>query len=173
MTIAAANLVGYVATGVMLSAYLLKDHRRLCVTVSVGLALFAAHYALLGAFTTAVMCVFSAVRYCASPWALGRDDATRLRLTVLALIVGIGLCISTWQDWRSVIALVGNFILIVGGFHLRDGNFRRLLLASDVAFAVNAVVVGSVPGLVMCACAILLNAGTIIRAGSRQSLAAL
>ena len=70
-----------------------------------------------------------------------------------------------------MIALIGTSILVVGGFHLRDGNFRKLLLASDIAFAVNAMLVGSVPGLAMSASAILLNAGIMIRAGGRQSLA--
>ena len=144
----------------------------MCVAVSFGLTIFATHYALIGAITTAVMCVFSAVRYCASPWVLGRDDATRMRLTALAMVVGAGLCVATWQDWRSMIALIGSFILIVGGFHLRDDNFRKLLLASDIAFAVNAAVVGSVPGMVMCGCAILLNTGHMILAGGRQSRAA-
>jgi hypothetical protein len=169
MTPLLISAIGFAGAAFTLGSYLTRRHAALCFVLSAGLVLFAIHFQLLGSTTTAVLCLYGAARYIASPWVLGKSSALRWRLTGVALAGVVAIGVLTWSDWRSGVSLAGNLILVAGGFQLRDADFRRLLLLSECVFLVNSAVFGSVPGVLLSACCLALNGATLARSRVRAA----
>jgi len=157
------NIIGIIGATVALSSYLARTHLRLCFLVASGLMILAAHYQLLGASTTAVLCIFGAVRSLFGSWVSLQQERTRMALTVAGITLTLILTEITWLDWRSSISMLASLILVWGSFQLRDVQFRKSMLLVEVVLGINAAVLGSKPGVILAVCGFLLNFWVLVR----------
>jgi hypothetical protein len=158
-----ADALGFAGTGIALGSYVARSHRVLCSSVAAGMVLLSAHFWLLGAFTAAWLCLFSAGRSFAAPAVSELGKPYRLAATAIGVACVLLLGTVTWQDWHSVLAILGTGLLVVFSFNLKDRRFRHSLLAVECVFAANSVAIGSVPGLCLALTGFALNALVLIR----------
>lgn len=156
--------LGYLGAGVLLGSYLARSTLSLCLATSVGLALMAGHFWFLLAYTSSVMCALGALRALATPKValLSRKARTLWTVSGIALTLAVGLV--SWTGWESAPALLAAVLAVVFGFNLQGAAFRHSLLVLELLFALNAMVVHSVPALLLSLGGLALNIAFLARA---------
>lgn len=111
-----------------------------------GCMAFAAHFALLEAFTGGVMSLLAALQaVLAIP--LGRDP--RFRISYIAVLPVIAATMAlTWTGLPSAFAAVAMALISVGRYQTDVVRLRILMLACVPFWSGHNILVGSIPGLI-------------------------
>lgn len=155
-----AQLVGYVALVLGVSAFLQKSDTKLKVLIAGESIAYFVHFILLGNFTASGSAMISCLRNLISlksrsPWWVAV-------FVVLNLIVGV-LLAKHLVGWLPVVASC----LATGAMFLLQGIFMRLvLLICTLLWLINNILSGSIGGTVLEALIAITNLSTIIRLAS-------
>jgi hypothetical protein len=152
-----AQLLGYVALVLGVSAFLQRDDRRLKLLLSAECFVLVAHFALLGRPPAATSALVSGVRtglaaWYRSPWLAAVTAAATVGL---ALLVG-----TTGAGW---IPVFGSSLGGIALFTMRGIPMRLLVLASTCCWLVNNVLAGSIGGTVLESLIAATSVTTIVR----------
>ncbi|MEM1447566.1 MAG: YgjV family protein [Planctomycetota bacterium] len=128
--------------------------RRGMLLAQVGVSVFfGAHYALTGAVTGAIMNTLAMVQ---ALLAIPLGERPGFRIAYLATLPVIAACLwASWSGPPSAFAAAGFALVSLGRYQLSTIRFRVLLLAAIPPWIAHNVAVGSIPGLVADACALV------------------
>ncbi len=155
--LAPAQLPGYLAFVLGVTAFLQRDDRRLKLYLVAEAAAYVVHFALLGNPTAASSASVSGVRTLLSV----RFRSRRLAVAVMAAYLMLGAALSrTAAGWLPV---VGSCLATWGMFTLAGIRMRILVLASTLLWLANDVLSGSVGGTVLEGFVATVSAYTIVR----------
>lgn len=138
-----AQLAGYVALVLGVSAFLQRDDRRLKLLIALECFVYVGHFALLGRPPAASSAAVSGVRNLVSVW---------FRSAWLAgASVAANVAIALWLDTRGSgwIPVVGSCLGAIAVFTLRGVPMRLLLLSSTALWLLNNVLSRSIGGVVL------------------------
>jgi hypothetical protein len=117
---------------------------------------FAAHYLLTGATTGAVM---NGLAMMQALLAIPLGERPGFRVAYLATLPVIAAAVAlSWSGLPSAFAAAGFALVSLGRYQLSTIRFRALLLVAVAPWAAHNVAVGSVPGLIADACALVTGA---------------
>jgi len=157
-----AQLVGYVALVLGVSAFLQKSDTKLKVLIAVESLAYVVHFILLGNFTASGSALISCLRNLTSlksrsPWWV-------VVFVAINLVIGV-LLAKHLVGWLPIIASC----LATGAVFLLHGIFMRLvLLVCTLLWLGNNILSGSVGGTVLEALIALTNLSTIVRLASER-----
>jgi hypothetical protein len=154
-----AQLAGYIALALGVTAFLQKSDRRLkFFNATQGLA-YALHFGLLGNLPASASCVVSSAR---SFLAL-RYRSLWLGAAIIAVNVALaGAFVKSPAGWLPV---VGSCVATVAIFRMRGIPFRCVLLVSTLLWLANNVISRSIGGTILEVSNAVVNISTIIRLG--------
>ena len=152
-----AQVVGYLALILGVTAFLQKSDQRLKFFNATQSLVYALHFVLLGHLPACASALVSSLRSflalrSRSLWLGGAMIVANLALGV-AFVTG-------WAGWLPVI---GSCIATYAIFTMRGIPFRLVLLASTLLWLANAIVTGSIGGTVLELANAAINLSTIIR----------
>jgi hypothetical protein len=151
------QIVGYLATAVNISAFALTRDAALKRTLAAGSVLLAVHYAMLSSWTSALTVLFIASRQGLAVFAPQFGARRRLILGIAYLALFTAILVLTWigpiSIWPWLAAINATYAL----FWLSGVRMRSQLMASDVFWLINAVLVGSAGHFVASIIAITIN----------------
>lgn len=160
-----AQLVGYLAFALGITAFLQRSDRRLKLLNAAQSLAYAAHFLLLGNLAAAASAVISSTRSLL---------ATRWRSVPLAVFfvlfnVGVGAWIVTsWTGWIPVVASSLSTIAI---FLMQGVRMRLTILVATLLWLANNILSGSIGGTTLEAFVALANITTIVRMLRRPTAA--
>lgn len=149
--------LGLLAALVAFFGYTNKDDRALRLLIAMSALIFAVHYFLLDAFTTAAVLGLSAARQAISGWVFTRTLKTRGVFTMLFAAALVWISVLTWQGPQSILPAlaIANATWIF--FWTKGRALRKGMVATDAMLCVNALLVGSLSGFVMHLAAVALS----------------
>jgi len=149
--------LGLLAALVAFFGYTNKDDRNLRILMAISALIFAAHYVLLGALTTAAVLALSAFRQAISGWVFSRSLRTRGLFTLIFMVALAWISALTWQGPQSILPAlaIANATWIF--FWTKGRALRKGMVATDAMLCVNALLVGSLSGFVMHLAAVWLS----------------
>lgn len=133
---------------------LMRDRRAILVGQAAQVACFGGHFALIGAYTGAAMCMLSLVQLTAAALPRGRGTAVAFWATAPAIAI---LATLTWHGPASAAAAVGLALGTLGRWQERAVPMRWFFLGSSMAWASHNVLVGSPFGMATDALALATN----------------
>lgn len=144
-----ADVVGYIALAIMVVALIRKDSRHLLLMISVGVLLWAVHYALLGAMPGAVTHAIAAVGVFLAH--AQRDASYRARMLCALIFSALGVAGSLYYGITAAnsVAAIGCVVMTTSQYLLRGVRMRQGFLAGEALFFIFALLVGSVPGMMV------------------------
>jgi hypothetical protein len=152
-----AQLVGYIALALGITAFLQKSDDRLKFFNATQGLFYALHFILLGnlpasaSSLTSSLRSFLALRY--RSWALG--------IVMFCANVALGVAFArTRAGWLPVI---GSCIATIAIFTLKGIPFRAMLLASTLLWLANNIITGSIGGTLLEVANATINVTTMIR----------
>ncbi len=152
-----AQLLGYLALVLGVSAFLQRDDRRFKLLLVAECVVYVGHFALLGNPPAAASTAVSATRNLLSL----RFRALWLALASVAATVGLAVALGT--HGRGWIPVVGSCIGGIALFTLEGIPLRVVLLTSTALWLVNNVLSGSVGGTILEALIATASVSTIVR----------
>lgn len=161
-----AQLAGYAALVLGVSAFLQRSDRRLKLLMAAECLAYVVHFALLGRPPAASSAAVSGVRAVLSvrfrsPWLAAASVALNVALAVALSTRGAG--------W---IPVVGSSLGGVAVFTLRGIPMRLVLLASTALWLTNNVLAGSVGGVVLESLIAAASVTTVVRLALARRAAA-
>jgi hypothetical protein len=152
-----AQLVGYIALVLGITAFLQKSDQRLKFFNATQSLFYALHFVLLGNLPASASSLTSSVR---SFLAL-RYRSWALCTVMFSANIGLGLAFArTRAGWLPII---GSCIATVAIFTLKGIPFRAMLLASTLLWLANNLITGSIGGTLLELANATLNITTMIR----------
>jgi hypothetical protein len=152
-----AQLVGYIALALGITAFLQKSDDRLKLFNATQGLVYALHFVLLGNFPACASSLISSLR---SFLAL-RYRSWLLGAAIIAVNVGMGAVFArSAAGWLPVIA---SCIATVAIFTMRGVPFRCVLLASTLLWLANNLITGSIGGTLLELANAIINISTMIR----------
>ncbi len=152
-----AQLFGYVAFVLGVTAFLQRDDRRLKLFLAAESATYVVHFALLGNPTAASSAAVSGVRTSLSV----RFGSRRLAVIIIAAYVALGVALArTPAGWLPV---VGSCFATWGLFTMSGIRLRLLVFVSTLLWLINNIVSGSVGGTLLEALIATTSITTIVR----------
>ncbi len=155
--LAPAQLPGYVAFALGVTAFLQRDDRRLKLFLTSESAAYVAHFLLLRNPTAASSAALTGVRALASLRIRSRRVAVLFMVAYLAMGAALSRSAAGW------LPVVGSCFAPWGMFTLSGIRMRLLLLGSTLLWIVNNVLSGSVGGTVLEAFIAVSSVTTILR----------
>jgi len=161
-----AQLAGYLACALGVTAFLQKDDHRLKLLSSVQAAAYAVHYALLGNLGAAGSAGVSSMRsataaYTRSPW-----------LAVLFVGLNLGIGGSLAEGISGWLPVVGNSVGTLSLFLLRGIAMRVTLLFATAMILATNILSGSIGGTALEIFIATANTITIVRLALQRRRAA-
>lgn len=160
-----AQLVGYVAFALGITAFLQRSDRRLKLLNAAQSLAYAAHFLLLGNPAAAASAVISSARsLLAARW-----RSVLLAVFFVVFNVGVGAWVVTaWTGWIPVIASSLSTIAI---FLMQGVRMRLTILVATLLWLANNILSGSIGGTTLEAFIALANITTIVRMLRRPTAA--
>ena len=153
----AAQIVGYVALALGITAFLQKSDQRLkFFNASQGLV-YALHFVLLGNLPASASSLLSSLR---SFLAL-RFRSWLLGAAIICVNVGLGAAFA--RNAAGWLPVVGSCIATMAIFTMRGVPFRCVLLASTLLWLANNIISGSIGGTLLEVANATINISTMIR----------
>lgn len=152
-----AQLLGYLAFVLGVTAFLQRDDRRLKLFLAAECLAYVVHFSLLGNPTAAASSGLSAVRTTASL----RYRSRPLALAVMATYLTLGACLArSPAGWLPVL---GSCLGTWGLFMMHGIRMRLLVLTSTLFWLTNNILSGSVGGTLLEALIATASITTIVR----------
>jgi hypothetical protein len=152
-----AQVVGYVALALGITAFLQRSDQRLKLfNATQGLA-YALHFVLLGNLPASASALLSsgrsflALRY--RSWLLGG--------AIICVNVGLGVAFS--RNAAGWLPVIGSCIATMAIFTMRGVRFRCVLLVSTLLWLANNIISGSIGGTLLEVANAIINISTMIR----------
>lgn len=158
-----AQLVGYAATVVSLSAYSMRDDKMMKTGVGLGLVLWALHYAMLSAWTASGTCLLIASRQFLAFIAPAMSAKARRTTAASYCLMFTALLWQTWSGPVSLLPWISALNATYAYFYLARTRLRVQVMLSTGLWLLNAVVLGSLGGVVMNAASLGISLWTIVR----------
>ena len=158
-----AQLVGYAATLVSLSAYAMREDKMMKTGVGLGLLLWTLHYAMLAAWTASATCLLIASRQILALVAPAMSAAARRITAVSYCSVFTGVLWLTWAGPVSLLPWISALNATYAYFYLAGTRLRAQVMLSTGLWLLNAVVLGSIGGVAMNAISLGISLWTIVR----------
>lgn len=150
-----ADLIGYIALSITVFALVRKDNDRLLLLISIGVFLWGVHYWLLGSFPGAVIHFIAGVGIFLAHVTTNAALGLRVALAGLFILLGVTGSLYSGLTAANVLAAVGGATMTVSQYVLRGQQMRQGFIAGEVVLFGFALLVGSVPGMLVT----LTNAG--------------
>jgi hypothetical protein len=146
-----ADLIGYTALAIMVYALVRKDSDKLLALIGVGLLLWSLHYWLIGSMAGAVTHLIAAVGVLFAHQLL--NTSLRLRILFALIFSALGVVGSLVHGITpaNVVASVGCVIMTTSQYVFRGARMRQGFLVGEALFFIFAMLVGSVPGMLVTA----------------------
>ena len=160
-----AQIVGYLALILGVTAFLQKSDQRLKFFNAVQSLIYALHFVLLGHMPACASSLVSSTR---SFLAL-RYRSIWLGVAMIAANLALGAAFVT--DWAGWLPVIGSCIATYAIFHMRGIPFRLVLLASTLLWLANNIVTGSIGGTVLEVANAAINISTMVRLAHTPELA--
>jgi hypothetical protein len=152
-----AQVVGYIALILGVTAFLQKDDRRLKFFNAVQSLVYGLHFILLGHLPASASSLVSSLR---SFLAL-RYRSMWLGAAMIAANLALGaVFVTSWAGWLPVI---GSCVATFAIFTMRGIPFRLVLLSSTLLWLANNIVTGSIGGTILELANAGINISTMIR----------
>jgi hypothetical protein len=152
-----AQVVGYLALILGVTAFLQKSDQRLKFFNAVQSLVYGLHFVLLGHLPACASSLVSSLR---SFLAL-RYRSLWLGAVMIAANLALGVAfVTNWSGWLPV---VGSCIATFAIFTMRGVPFRLVLLASTLLWLANNVIAGSIGGTILELANAAINISTMIR----------
>ena len=142
-----AQVIGIIAVVVSFITYQLKSKKSICIVLSIAIALFCVHYALLGETIGVVLNVVCIIRNVCYTFENNRILSHKAVPIVLTAIMGI-LSILTWEGFHTALFASGIMINTLSLGYLKPQNLRKSLLLSCSLILIYNAVVSSWGGLI-------------------------
>ena len=160
-----AQLAGYVALVIGITAFLQKNDDRLKLFNGSQGLVYALHFILLGNFPASASALLSSIRSFLAlryrSWVLG--------LVILLVMAGMGVVLV--RQPRGWLPVAGSCIATIAIFTMRGIPFRCALLASTLLWLLNNVLSGSIGGTTLELVNATANISTMIRmANTREKV---
>jgi hypothetical protein len=152
-----AQLVGYIALALGITAFLQKSDDRLKFFNATQGLFYALHFVLLGNLPASASSLTSSVR---------SFLALRYRSWVLGTVmfcVNVGLGAAFVRTRAGWLPIIGSCIATVAIFTLKGIPFRSMLLASTLLWLANNIITGSIGGTLLEVANATINITTMIR----------
>jgi hypothetical protein len=152
-----AQLVGYLALALGITAFLQKSDDRLKFFNATQGLVYALHFVLLGNLPASAsaalssMRSFLALRY--RSWLLGG--------VIIAANIGLGAVFA--RNRAGWLPVIGSCIATIAIFTMRGVRFRCMLLASTLLWLANNIITGSIGGTLLELANATINISTMIR----------
>jgi hypothetical protein len=161
----AAQVVGYFALILGVTAFLQKSDQRLKFFNATQSLVYGLHFVLLGHLPACASSLVSSLR---SFLAL-RSRSMWLGAAMIAANLGLGLAfVTSWPGWLPVI---GSCIATYAIFTMRGIPFRIVLLTSTLFWLANNIITGSIGGTILEVANAAINISTMIRMARSQAAA--
>ena len=160
-----AQVVGYLALILGVTAFLQKSDQRLKFFNAVQSLVYAVHFVLLGHLPACASSLVSSTR---SFLAL-RYRSLWLGAAMIAANLALGAAFVT--DWAGWLPVIGSCIATYAIFNMRGIPFRLVLLASTLLWLANNIVTGSIGGTVLEVANATINIATMVRIARTPELA--
>ncbi len=159
----AADLLGWVASAILVGAFYARSDRGLFWALLAGLSLMAIHQLAIGAPTAAGSFALGALRVVALlRWPRSRG------LTVLFCAATLASAALTYHGAASVLAAIGGLATTLSLYRFAGRDLRLSLLPANLVWIAHHVAVGSLPALVMEVAIMAGNALTAWRISEAQ-----
>src|ERR1035438_7794387 len=152
-----AQLVGYIALALGITAFLQKSDRRWKLFNATQGVFYALHFVLLGNLSACASCLISSSR---SFLAL-RYRSLWLGAAFVVLNLGMGPAFA--RNAAGWLPVIGSCIATVAIFTMRGVPFRSVLLASTLLWLATNIITGSVGGTVLELANAVVNISTMVR----------
>jgi hypothetical protein len=144
-----ADAVGYLALGIMVFGLIRKDSSNLLLLISAGVFLWGIHYWLLGSSAGAIVHFIAGVGVFLAHATFDASVRTRLSCVVVFAALGVGASLYREVNLANSVAALGCIVMTASQYIFRDQKMRQGFLAGETIFFVFALVVGSVPGMLV------------------------
>ena len=160
---AAAQLVGYAAAFVSLSAYATREDKMMKIGVGLGLVLWALHYAMLAAWTASATCLLISSRQILAFIAPRMPERARRVTAASYYLVFTGVLWQTWAGPVSLLPWISAINATYAYFYLAGIRLRAQVMLSTGLWLLNAVVLDSTGGVIMNAVSLVISLWAIGR----------
>lgn len=144
-----ANFAGYLALAIMAFALVRKDNRHLLFLIGVGLFLWAIHYWLIGSTAGAINHLIAGIgvflAHSTYQWSI------RKRIVLAAVFAALAVAGSLFTGFSTanILAALGGVIMTASQYIFRGVRMRQGFLAGEGFFFFFALLIGSVPGMLV------------------------
>ena len=163
-----AQLVGLLATVFSVSSVVMKCDRRLRLAAATGQATWTLHFWMLGAPTTAAICVLTCSRQLSSLATPRMSPFAQHALTGFFYLAFTVAAVITWQGWLSLLPWACAMLCNFAYGSLQGTAMRKTLRVADGLALANGGVLGSIGAVITATLAIVLNSLTILKLEGRE-----
>ena len=157
MDVSFAQALGFLGYLIGITLSLQKDDAKLRFLLVCMCAVMMVHFALLGSYISACMCILNGARTYFS----GKTKSRRVMLSFIALMWLLGL--SQFTEYYQLITILTSSLATYGLYRTSGIQMRLLFLTNNVGWTINNYIVGSIGGTLMEATFIIMNLITIYR----------
>lgn len=152
-----AQLVGYIALALGITAFLQKSDDRLKFFNATQGLVYALHFFLLGSLPASTSSLVASLR---------TFLALRYRSLVLAVVIigiNVGMGAAFARSAAGWLPVIGSCITTIAIFRMKGVPFRAVLLSSTLLWLANNIITGSIGGTVLELANATINITTMIR----------
>lgn len=143
-----AQISGYCAAIISVSANIRTNDERLARTAAIGAFVWCLHYMLLMVPTASLMFLLIGLRQACSPWLKRGGQRWRNLAAAGFASASVVLAMATWGGVLSAVALAANLVAIAGYLYLNGVRLRLLLAVALAMWLAIAILTGSIGGVV-------------------------
>ena len=142
-----AQIIGYIGTCILFMSYQMPKKRMIVTLQVMSISIFMVHYAILGAWTGALMngiALVKTVLYLFENEKWFKNALYTVLFTAAVITAGI----FTWEDWASILPLIAMVINTLAYNFKKERYFRLGMFPCSPLWMAYAIHTGSIPALI-------------------------